>query len=64
MLQKTHTTEEETTVMRQKQQQILTENQELKGRLINLRSKLMDKSVQMNQMEGTAQELGYLNCWW
>ena len=52
MLQKTHHAEEQTASIRQKQQQILAENQELKGRLIDLRGKLMDKSVQMNHIEG------------
>ena len=52
MLQKTHMAEEQTAAMRHKHHEILAENQELKGRLIDLRSKLMNKSAQMNQIEG------------
>ena len=33
----------------------LVENQELKGKVIELRGKLMDKSVQLNHLEGTVQ---------
>ena len=52
MLQKTHKAEEQTASMRHKHHEILAENHELKGRLIDLRSRLMDKSVKMNSMEG------------
>ena len=52
MVQKSHITEEENVSVRRKQQEVLSENQELKGKLIDLRGKLMDKSVLMNQIEG------------
>ena len=54
MVQKSHVTEEENASVRRKQQEVLSENQELKGKLIDLRGKLMDKSVLMNQLEGMA----------
>lgn len=57
MLQKTHQAGEQTTALRQQQHHILAENQELKGKLIDLRGKLMDKSVQMNTMEGMMNRL-------
>lgn len=52
MLQKSHLADEQNASMRRKQQEVLSENQELKGKLIDLRGRLMDKSVQLNNMEG------------
>lgn len=39
----------------------LVENQELKGKVIELRGKLMDKSVQLNHLEGTMVSLNLKN---
>jgi len=44
--------DEQNVAMRLQQQEVLSENQELKGKIIDLRSKLMNKSVQMNHLEG------------
>lgn len=52
MLQKSHLADEQNVSMRRKQQEVLAENQELKGKLIDLRGKLMDKSVILNNLEG------------
>jgi predicted nucleic acid-binding Zn-ribbon protein len=52
MLQKSHLADEQNASIRRKQQEVLSENQELKGKLIDLRGQLMDKSVQLNNMEG------------
>lgn len=52
MLHKSHAADEQRASMHRKQQDVLTENQELKGKLIDLRGKLMDKSVQLNTLEG------------
>lgn len=51
MLRKSHLVEEHNSSMRHKQQEALSENQELKGKLINIRGKLTSKSVQMNHIE-------------
>lgn len=51
MLRKSHLVEEHNSSMRHKQQEALSENQELKGKLINIRGKLTSKSVQMNHFE-------------
>ena len=55
MLQKSHQTEEQNVTLRQKQNLVLSENQELKGKVIDLRGKLMDKSMLVNHLESKAQ---------
>ncbi len=44
--------EQQNASLHHKQQEVLADNQELKGKLIDLRGKMMDKAVLMNQLEG------------
>lgn len=52
MLQKNQQIEEQNATMHQRQHKMLSENQELKGKVIDLRGRLMDRSVKLNHMEG------------
>lgn len=63
ILQKSHFVDEQNVSMRRKQQDVLSENQELKGKLIDLRGKLMDKSVEMNNLEGKYGTLLKMACY-
>lgn len=51
-MQKTHLADEQNATIRRQQQEVLVENQELKGKLIDLRGKLMNRSVELNNLEG------------
>lgn len=51
MLQKSHQTDEHNAALRHKQNSVLSENQELKGKVIDLRGKLMDKSMHISHLE-------------
>lgn len=60
ILQKSHLAEEQNTAMHHKQHQVLSENQELKGKVIDLRGKLMDRSMLVNHLEGNYSETSAL----
>ena len=51
MLHKNHAIEDQNAAMRQKQDQVLSENQQLKGKVIDLRGKLTDRSMLINHLE-------------